>query len=348
MKTHRIFSSADGQDTSRALDWLTALSPMALMMVVNYRWAAVLAILTATAGYAAITVLWQWLKLTPCRVAPALLCGVLVACCLPSAAPLWLAAAAGVVGGAIAAIPTLINRLCKRDGLSCPVYWPALSGYLTVRYAFAAYVGGYALPVMWTRVDAVASATPLAALGNPDRAEQLSRLFWGFDAGSMGGGPVPALLLGFAYLLLRRRLHPIPVAAMVGTVALLSGMVWGMSLYAVLGGGTLLAAMLIGDEGIVHVGWKGRLAAGVTAGVVTVLCRLWWHTDGAAVGVLAAGLLTPVLHVVYHWLCRYVPPVARAVYGFLRRVLPPLAQGIWHCVRRLATFLREKFAKSEN
>ena len=80
----------------------------------------------------------------------------------------------------------------------------------------------------------------------------------------------------------------------------------------------LLSALLLGDEGFVHVGWKGRLAAGVTAGGVTVLCRLVWGVDGSAVGVLAAGLLTPVLHVSYHGLCR------------------------------LTVFLREKFAKTAN
>ena len=333
MKTHRIFRSTDGQDTARAWDWVTALSPMLLMMVVNYRWAAMVAVLTASAGYLAVTAMWQWLSLMPLHVAPALLCGVLVACCLPAAAPMWLAAVAGVVGGVVIGIPAFINRLAKKDVLSCPVYFPALSGYLTVRYAFAAYFGGFSLPVMWARTDAVASATPLAALGNPEAQESLSHLFWGFDAGSMGGGPVPALLLGFAYLLLRRRLHPIPVSAMVASVALLSLMLWGDPLYAVLGGGTLLAAMLVGDESFVHVGWKGRLACGVTAGAVTVLCRLWWRMDGAAVGLLAAGVLTPVLPVVYHGLCRYVPPMARAVYGAL-------------C--RFVAYLRQKFAKTEN
>ena len=81
MKLHRVERSADGQDIARGWDWVTALSPLLLMMVVNYRWAAVWAVLTATAGYAAMTVGWQWLRLTPCRVAPALVCGVLVACC---------------------------------------------------------------------------------------------------------------------------------------------------------------------------------------------------------------------------------------------------------------------------
>lgn len=322
LKFHRIFRSADGQDTARAWDWLTALSPMLLMMVVNYRWSAVLAVLTASSGYLAVAAMWQWLSLLPLHLAPALLCGVLVACCLPASLPLWLPAAAGVVGGVVVGLPAVVNRFVKRNVLSCPVYFPALSGFLAVRYAFAAHFIGFSLPVMWARTDAVASATPLASLGTPATQESVRHLFWGFDAGSMGGGPVPALLLGFAYLLLRRRLHPIPVSAMVATVALLSLLFWGDPLYAVLGGGTLLAAMLVGDESFVHVGWKGRLVGGVTAGVVTVLCRLWWRMDGAAVGLLAAGVLTPVLHVVYH------------------AVAP-------HAVRFVA-YLRQKFAKTEN
>ena len=306
MKLHRVERSADGQDIARGWDWVTALSPLLLMMVVNYRWAAVWAVLTATAGYAAMTVGWQWLRLTPCRVAPALVCGVLVACCLPSTAPVWVAALAGLTGGVFAVIPSLCNRLFKREVLSCPVYLPALAGYLVVRWLFATYFTAFAQPVMWMPADTVAGATPLAALGDPAAAPELSHLFWGFDAGSMGGGPVPAVVLGGVYLLLRRRLHLIPVGGMVGAVALLSWLFWDMPIYSLLAGGTLLAAVLLGDEALVHVGWKGRLAAGVTAGVVTVLCRVLWRMDGSAVGVLAAGLLTPLLHVIYHWLCPYV------------------------------------------
>lgn len=302
----RILPSAHGQDTARAWDWLTALSPLLLMMVVNYRWSAVWAVVTAAAGYLAALVLWQWLGLLPLHGAPALLCGVLVACCLPSDVPVWLSAAAGLAGGAVAVLPTLINRLLKKEELSCPVYFPALVGYLTVRYAFAAQFSAFSLPVMWARTDAVASATPLAALGQPVSEETLSRLFWGFDAGSMGGGPVPAVLLGFVYLVLRRRVSPLPAATMVGSVALLSHLWWGQPLYGLLVGGTLPAAVLVGDEGFLHVGWKGRLVAGAAAGVATVLCRLWWSVDGAAIGVLAAGAVTPLLHLSYHGLCRFI------------------------------------------
>ena len=44
MKTYGVPRTVDGQDTARAKDWLTALSPLLLMMVVNYRWSAVLAV----------------------------------------------------------------------------------------------------------------------------------------------------------------------------------------------------------------------------------------------------------------------------------------------------------------
>ena len=313
-----VLSSADGQNTARAWDWLTALSPMLLMMVVNYRWSAVWAVVTAAAGYLAVTVLWRCLGLMPLHAAPALLCGVLVACCLPSSAPVWLSAMAGLLGAVVAVLPALVNRLCKKELLSCPVYFPALAGYLAVRHLFAAQFSAFAMPVMWARTDTVASATPLWSLGQPVSQETLSHLFWGFDAGSMGGGPVPAVLLAFVFLLIRRRVSPLPTATMVGAVALLSWLWWQQPMYALFAGGTLLAAVLVGDTGFLRVGWKGRLVTGAVAGTVTVLCRLWWSMDGAAVGVLAAGVLTPILHAAYHGTCR------------------------------LVRFLRDKFAKVKN
>ena len=313
-----VAPSADGQDTARAKDWLVALSPLLLMMVVNYRWSAVWAVLTAAAGYLAVMVGWHRLGLMPRRVVPALVCGVLVTACLPAAIPFWVAAMAGLLAAIVAVIPSLVNRLAKRDLLSCPVFFPALSGYLLTRWLFSARFAVYTLPWMWERIDTVASATPLTGLGNPDSAARLPHLFWGFEAGSMGNGPAMAVLFGFCYLLLCRRAQILSSAAMGGTVFLLSWLCWGMPTYSLLAGGTLLAIVLVGDEGFVHVGWKGRLVAGATAGAVTVWLRQRYGVDGSALGLLLAGALTPVLHVFYHGMCRFI------------------------------RFLREKFAKSEN
>ena len=318
MKTYGVPRTVDGQDTARAKDWLTALSPLLLMMVVNYRWSAVWAVVTATAGYLAVTIGWDRLTLMPRHLSPALLCGVLVACCLPAAAPLWLAPTAGILAAAVTALPVLVNRLFKRDVLSCPVYLPALIGYLLTRWWFPARFSAFPLPLMWERMDAVASATPLTSLGHPDTAPALSHLFWGFESGSMGDGPAVAVLLGFAFLLWRRRVRPFSPLMMLTVVFLLSWPIWGMPTYALLGGGTLLAALLLADEGAYHVGWKGRLATGFAAGVMTVLCRVWWQSDGAAIGVLTAGALTLILG------------------------------GTYHGLRRLMAYLRENFEKSKN
>lgn len=305
-------------NTDRLWDWLTALSPILLMMLVNYRWQAAWAVVSATAGWLAVAVMWQWAQVMPCRLVSALLSGVLIACCLPSAAPLWLSALAGMIAATVAGVPALLNRWFPTLSLTCPVCFPALTGYMTVRFAFAAWFTAYTPPVMWTDVDVVASATPVSALGGDTAAVGLEWLFWGVKSGSMGGGPVPALLLGALFLLLRRRLHLLPVGGMLATIALCSQFIWRMPAYALLVGGTLLATMLLGDETFIRVGWKGQITAGVVAGIVTVLCRVWWRMDGSALGVLAACLLTPLLHLLYH------------------------------AVERLVRFLWHKFVKCEN
>lgn len=288
------------KDRDRAWDWLTALSPVLMMMVVNYRGQAVGAVLSAAAGWFVMTVVWYHLKLTAFRPVLMLLCGVLVGCCLPAAAPWWLAALAGGLAASVAVIPATISRFFPSVSLTCPVCFPALSGYLMVRWLFASRFSGFALPVMWTGMDTVASATPLASLGGELGEESLLWLFWGLRSGSMGGGPAPAILLAGLFLLLRRRLRPLPTAAMLGLVALLSAVMWDMALYGLLAGGTLLAAMLLGDETFICVGWKGQITAGLLAGAVTVLCRAKWSMDGAALGVVAACLLIPLLHIAYH------------------------------------------------
>ena len=66
------------QDKERALDWLTALSPVVLMSIFYYRWAAVLLSLLAMAGYLAVAALLQWGNLWRGRVAPAAVSGVLM------------------------------------------------------------------------------------------------------------------------------------------------------------------------------------------------------------------------------------------------------------------------------
>lgn len=290
---------ANKQEIDRAWDWLTALSPLALMMVVNYRYAAVWAVLCAAVGYLAVSALWSLAKSAVFHPAPALVCGVLVACCLPAAAPAWVALAAGAIGGVVGGIPALCNRWLKKRPLSCPVYLPALTGYLAVRYLFADRLAEHVLPRLFPAVDTVAGSTPLASIGESISQERLSRMFWGFDVGSMGNGPMLAILLGGAYLLLRRRVIPVAPLAMLATVAVVFYGCGISPAFGLLAGGTLLASLLLGEGVLVQVRWKGQFCAGLLAGLTVAVCRLGWGADGAAVGVLLACVIVPLLRLAY-------------------------------------------------
>ena len=290
-------------DTARSWDWLTALSPLLLMMVYNYGLPAVWAVLGAAAGYLAVSVLWRLIRVPGFHLAPALVCGTLVAACLQATAPDWVAMVAGAVGGCVAGIPYGVDWLAHKPLFSCPVYLPALTGYLSARWLFATHLVGATLPAMWTPPDAVAGATPLAAMaaGSVD-AQRLHWMFWGFDVGSMGSAPMLAILLGGTYLVLRRRANVLSPLAMLAVVALAFQWRFRLPAYGLLSGGAVLAALLLGDGVFVRVGWKGQLTAGLIGGGVTVFCRLRYGVDGAAVGVLIACVATTILLFVYRLL----------------------------------------------
>ena len=303
-------------DISR--DWLTALSPLVLIMMVNYPWSAVLRVLVAAGGHLAVTFLWRVVKATYFHPVPSLVCGVLMACCLPSTVPLWVALVGGCIGGAIEGALAWCNRTFEWKELACPVYLPPFVGFLTVRWLFAAQWSRFVMPALWMPSDTTAGATPLAAVraGGVD-AINAQRLFWGLEPGSMGHGPILALVLGCAYLLLRRRLRSWAPLTMLAVTAIAAGLRWGQPVYGWLLGGTVLAALLLADGDVTCLGWKGQLVLGFVAGMVTVCC-LSWGADGSAAGVLLACVLVPFLRLLYHKCWAWMP------------------------------FVKEKFRKSEN
>lgn len=301
MVEEKISVPVDLQEREYTLDWLTALSPILLIALCYYRWAAVGVVLMATAGYLTAAVLLQWAGVLACRTAPAVTAGMLAAFCLPATTPLWAAALAGAIAAPMAALPGLLARIKPGWPISRPLLYPALVGYLLVRLAFPAHTTTYTMPVQWAPLDSVSTATPLAGLGEPLAINDGVRLLLGVHAGSIGGGCVPVILLAGVYLLLRRRLRLIVPGVMLATVSLLSWMVWGAPLYGLLAGGTVLAALLVADRMVAPASYGAQAVAGVVAGGTTVLLRAAAGMDGAAVGVLLAGVLAPVYAPFLHW-----------------------------------------------
>lgn len=341
---HTAEAPARLQERERALDWLTAASPLLLIAVLYYRWQALGLALLAAAGYAAVCVLLEWLGLAKASAAPALAVGAWSALLLSASTPLWVAAVAGAVAAVAATLPSLTARWLPRVPLVLPA---VMAGYTLVRWVFPARVLSYSLPVLFAPLDTAPVTTQLMPLTDPELYQPL-HLFLGIREGAVGEGCVPVLLLAAGYLLLRRRLRPLAPACMLATVAVLSWMIWNTPLQGVLAGGTVLAAVLLGDTAIPLPTYGSHALAGVVAGGMAVLMRALVGDDGCALGVLIACLLSPL----------YPPLLAVCrrggvwLWGVLRRYVPPAARWLWGrltaLARQLIVLVQRIFVKSEN
>ncbi|MBQ2245414.1 MAG: RnfABCDGE type electron transport complex subunit D, partial [Oscillospiraceae bacterium] len=256
--------------TSRLMmDVVIALMP-ALMVGV---WQLGLRALWVTLICVGTTVASEWLYSLLTRTrntiidGSAVVTGLLLALTLPHTVPYWLA----IVGGVFAIV--VIKALC--GGLGQNIFNPALAARAFMMLVF---------PVGLTRyvgVDGVSSATPLHHMVMPALPEEsVLDMFLGRCPGSIGELSALALLLGGAYLVIRKVISPrIPVAYL-GTVAIVT-LVFHKTdapvqwmLYSLLSGGVMLGAIFMAtDYATSPVTAMGQWIYGVGCGVLTVIFR---------------------------------------------------------------------------
>ncbi len=193
--------------------------------------------------------------------------GLLLALTLPASVPLWQV----VVGSFFAII--VIKALF--GGLGQNVFNPALAARAFMMLIF---------PVGITRypgLDGVTSATPLHQMvmpATPD--ESILDMFLGKCPGSIGEISALALLLGGAYLCIRRVISPRIPLAYIGTLAVLSlvfyktdnALIW--SAYSVLSGGLMLGAIFMATDYVTSpVTPYGQILYGIGCGALTLIFR---------------------------------------------------------------------------
>jgi electron transport complex protein RnfD len=193
--------------------------------------------------------------------------GLLLAMTLPHTVPLWLAA----VGSVFAIV--LTKALC--GGLGQNIFNPALAARAFLMLIFPLALTRYEV------VDAVSSATPMhhmAMHGLPD--ESLLDVFLGNCSGSIGELSALALLLGGAYLVIRKVISIRIPAAYLGTVAVLTLIFFKTNaplqwmLYQVMGGGLMLGAIFMAtDYATSPATPMGQWIFGAGCGVLTVIFR---------------------------------------------------------------------------
>ena len=225
--------------------------------------------------------------------------GILLVLCLPVDAPLWMP----VIGTFFAIV--IVKQLY--GGIGKNFVNPALAGRAFLFFSWTATITSWAVPKALGGVsvaaDAVTMATPLSLLkeGSDIAAQGYDYLdmFLGFMPGSIGEISALALLIGGAYLLIRKVINwRIPVA-FIGTVAVLTfifprngyaNLDW--MLYNLLSGGLLLGAFFMAtDYSSSPVTLNGQLLFGFGCGALTVLIRYFGgFPEGVSFAILIMNL----------------------------------------------------------
>ena len=288
------------RDTSKImLDVIIALVPA--LGVGAYMFGMNVAILLVVNVAACVVFEWAYRKLMKKNTSMGDLTedvtGVLITCVMPPAAPWWV----GLIGSFFAII--VVKQLY--GGIGKNFLNPALAARAFMSAAYAAYMTTWAVPsTLRSVVDATTMATPLSYLNNgealPEYFNYLN-MFLGGIPGSIGEVSALALLIGGAYLLIRKVITwRIPVT-FIGTVAVLT-LVFGHEgygnvewmLYNVLSGGLILGAFFMAtDYSTSPVNLKGQLLYGVGCGAVTVLIRYFGsYPEGVSYAILVMNCCT--------------------------------------------------------
>ena len=251
------------------LDVVLALLPALLVgiCVLGFR-ALLVALVSVTVAVAAE---WLYSRVTRTRntVADgsAVVTGLLLAMTLPATVPLWEAAL-----GSLFAI-VVVKAMC--GGLGQNIFNPALAAR-----AFLMLIW----PVGLTRfqgLDGVTAATPLHHMVMPSLPQGSTlEMFLGICPGSVGEISTLALLIGGAYLVIRKVISVRIPLAYLGTVALLTlifhraGTPLEWMLYSLFSGGVMLGAIFMATDYTTSPATPvGQIVYGVGCGVLTVVFR---------------------------------------------------------------------------
>lgn len=239
----------------------------------------------------------------------AIITGVLLAFNLPSSLPLWI-----VIIGALVAIG--IGKM-SFGGLGNNIFNPALVGRVFLLISFPVQMTSWPVPNGFSTVDAVTGATPLAIVKEAVKNGQSvtdalastglssSNMIIGNMGGSLGEVAAIGLLLGFAYMLIRKIITwHIPVAIF-ATVIVFAGILhlanpvhFADPLFHLFTGGMMLGAIFMATDYVTSpMTHKGMIIYGVGIGLLTVIIRVFGaYPEGMSFAILIMNGFTPLIN----------------------------------------------------
>lgn len=293
-----------GESTTGLMaDVLIALAPACIMSIVLFGWRSAGLIVVSVLScllfeYATRRLLKRSNTLSDLSAA---VTGVLLAMNLPANVPWWLP----VIGAFVAIV--VVKQFF--GGIGQNFVNPALVGRITLMVSFPGYMsaGNWLDPLgLIHRADAVTSATPLAMIADGSlptlselftkttRYDPLSMLL-GLRPGCLGETCIAALLLGGAYLCIRKVISPVIPLVFMGTTVGITWIFGQNPYYNLTAGGLVLGAVFMAtDYTTCPINFKGKIVYAVGCGVITAVIRLWGGMpEGVSIAIVLMNILVP-------------------------------------------------------
>ena len=275
------------------LDVIIALLPAAIAGVVLFGTDALWLIVTCVAAAVLSEFLFNLIAKRKQSVGDlsAVVTGLLLALNLSANVPLWQAALGSVFA--------IVLVKCVFGGIGHNFANPAITARVFLLLSFGSLTSGFPAP---RGVDAFSGATPLALLaeGKTEELPSLLQMFLGQRGGAIGETCILALLIGFAYLLIRKVISwqtPVIFIATVFVCYLVATGDFTVALYEILAGGLVLGAVFMAtDYTTTPITAEGRWLFALGCGLLTfVIRRFCSFPEGVSYSILCMNILSPWL-----------------------------------------------------
>jgi len=272
------------------LDVILALLPALAAAIWFFGWRSLLLTAVSAAACVLFEFLWEKGHKTAVTVGDlsAVVTGILLAYNVPAGMPVWEL----LVGDAAA---VLVAKMLF-GGLGCNFVNPALVGRVVLMFSFTADMTKY--PVPNGAIDALSSATPLAALDRLSLRD-LPQLLLGCHGGVIGETCMLALLLGGVYLLARKVIGPAIPLSFLGAALLFTRLFGGAQpVLALFSGGLMLGAVFMATDYVTSpFTARGKVIFGVGCGFITAVIRVFGrYAEGVTFAILLMNLLVPYIN----------------------------------------------------
>ena len=281
-----------GASTQRImLDVIIALLPATIAAIVIFGTKALVPILSCVIAAVVSEFLFNVITHRKQSIGDlsAIVTGLLLGLNLSTNVPVWQC----VLGSVFA----IVFVKCLFGGLGHNFANPAITARVFLLVSFAEVAGG-AMP---KGVDLVTSATPLEVLANGGEGlPSLLDMFLGVRGGAVGETCVIALLIGFAYLVIRRVIRWYVPAIFVGSVFVLYFVTTGSAvtaLYEIMAGGLFLGAIFMAtDYQTSPINNKGKAFFALGCGILTFVIREYCaYPEGVSLSILVMNILAPMI-----------------------------------------------------